>query len=170
MSCGSASTAGPGCRGRSSPGLDAQQFEHDQLDRLRGAFLGGWGTPEGGTTPFIEGVTFDVIEVRGEFPDRVIVALFHAMDRPGIQFGRQWGLYDELGNPVDHEYADIGLMEDVESAAAACRQPAAVSRTRPGWSGSSTNRWLPVRCYSRTAIPPRAACDLPWPLFHGRRR
>ena len=97
-------------------GLDAQQFEHDQLYRLRGAFLGGWGTPEGGTTPFIEGVTFDVIEMRGEFPDRVIVALFHAMDRPGIQFGRQWGLYDELGNPVDHEYADIGLMEDVESA------------------------------------------------------
>jgi len=97
-------------------GLDAQQFERDQLDGLRGAFLGGWGTPEGGTTPFIEGVTFDVIEVQGEFPDRVIVALFHAMDRPGIQFGRQWRLYDELGNPVDYEYADIGLMEDVESA------------------------------------------------------
>jgi hypothetical protein len=97
-------------------GLDAQQFEHDQLDRLQGAFLGGWGTPEGDPTPFIEGVIFDVIEVRGEFPDRVIVALFHAVDRPGIQFGRQWRLYDELGNPVDHEYADIGLMEDVESA------------------------------------------------------
>jgi hypothetical protein len=97
-------------------GLDAPQFEHDQLDGLRGAFLGGWGTPEGGMRPFIEGVTFDVIEVRGEFPDRVMVALFHAMDRPGIQFGRQWGLYDELGNPVDYGYADIGLMEDVESA------------------------------------------------------
>ena len=44
------------------------------------------------------------------------MALFHAVDRPGIQFGRRWRLYDELGNPVDHEYADIHLMEDVESA------------------------------------------------------
>lgn len=97
-------------------GLDAQQFEQDQLDGLRGAFLGGWHTSEGGTRPFIEGVTFDAIDLRGEFPDGVIVALFHATDRPGIQFGRRWRLYDELGNPVDHEYADIHLMEDVESA------------------------------------------------------
>jgi hypothetical protein len=97
-------------------GLDAQQFEHDQLDRLRRAFLGGWGTLEGGTTPFLEGVTFDAIDLRGEFPDGVIVALFHAAERPGIQFGRRWRLYDELGNPVDHEYADIYLMEDVKSA------------------------------------------------------
>jgi hypothetical protein len=97
-------------------GLDAQQFEHEQLDRLRGAFLGGWHTSEDESTPFIEGVTFDAIDLRGEFPDAVIVALFHAADRPGVQFGRRWRLYDELGNPVDHEYADIHLMEDVESA------------------------------------------------------
>ena len=97
-------------------GLDSQQFEHDQLDRLRGALLGGWQTSEGDTRPFIEGVTFDSIELRGQFPDAVIVALFHAVDRPGIQFGRRWRLYDELGNPADHEYADIHLMEDVESA------------------------------------------------------
>ncbi len=97
------------------PGLDSQQFERSQLDGLRDAFLGGWHTSERDTRPFIEGVTFDSVELRGEFPDRVIVALFHAAARPGIQFGRRWRLYDELGNPVDHEYADIGLMEDVES-------------------------------------------------------
>jgi hypothetical protein len=97
-------------------GLDSQQFEHDQLDRLRGGFLGGWRTSEGGTRPFIKGVTFDVVELRNEFPDAVIVALFHAADRPGIQFGRRWRLYDELGNPVDRKYADVYLMEDVESS------------------------------------------------------
>jgi hypothetical protein len=100
-------------------GLDTQQFEHDQLDRLRAAFLGGWRTSEGSTEPFIEGVTFDSIDLRGEFPDAVIVALFHAADRPGIQFGRRWRLYDELGNPVDHEHADIYLMEKVQSAGSA---------------------------------------------------
>jgi hypothetical protein len=98
------------------PGLDSQQFEHDQLDRLRGALLEGRHTSEGDTKPFIEGVTFDSIDLRGGFPDGVIVALLHAVDRPGIQFGRRWRLYDELGNPVDHEYADIHLMEDVKSA------------------------------------------------------
>ena len=97
-------------------GLDSQQFEHDHLDRLRAAFLGGWRSSEGETKPFIEGVTFDSVELRGEFPGRVIVALFHAVDRPGIQFGRRWRLYDELGNPIDHQYADIHLMEDVKSA------------------------------------------------------
>ena len=61
-------------------------------------------------------MTFGVIELRGEFPDRAVVALFRAGDRPGIQFGRRWRLYDELGNPVDHQYADIHLMEDIESS------------------------------------------------------
>lgn len=97
-------------------GFDSHQFEQAQLDRLRGAFLEGWLTSEGGTRPFIDGVTFDVIELRDSFPDRAVVALFHAEDRPGIQFGRRWRLYDELGNPVDHEYADIHLREDIESS------------------------------------------------------
>ena len=97
-------------------GFDSDQFEQAQLDRLRGAFLEGWHTSEGGTRPFIDGVTFGVIELRGEFPDRAVVALFRAGDRPGIQFGRRWRLYDELGNPVDHQYADIHLMEDIESS------------------------------------------------------
>lgn len=96
-------------------GFDPDQFEQSQLGGLRGAFLEGWLTSEGGTRPFIDGVTFDVVELRGEFPDRDVVALFHAEDRPGTQFGRRWRLYDELGNPVDHKYADIHLMEDVES-------------------------------------------------------
>lgn len=49
-------------------------------------------------------------------PGHHIVALFQAEDGPGVLFGRRWDLYVELGNPVDHEYADIGLMEDVQSA------------------------------------------------------
>jgi hypothetical protein len=49
-------------------GLDSQQFEHDQLDSLRGAFLGGWRTPEGDTRSFIEGVTFDSIDLRASSP------------------------------------------------------------------------------------------------------
>jgi hypothetical protein len=105
-------------------GFDVDRFEQSQLDRLRESFLGGWHTEDGDMRPFIEGVSFDTVELRGHFPGRQIVALFHAQDRPGIQFGRHWWLYDELGNPVEHEYADIGLMEDIESAGGGLPAPA----------------------------------------------
>ena len=106
------------------PGFDAAGFEQSQLGHLRGAFLGGWRAEDGAVTPFIEGVSFDTVELRGEFPDRQIVALFHAQDRPGIQFGRRWQLYDELGNPIEYEFGEIGLMEDIESVSGGLPPPA----------------------------------------------
>ena len=64
--------------------------------------------------PFIDGVSVDSVELRGAaFPDREVVAMFQASDRPGIRFARRWRLYDELGNPCDNEYADINLQEDI---------------------------------------------------------
>ena len=105
-------------------GFDANRFEQSQLSQLRGSFLDGWHAEDGAGKPFIEGVSFDTVELREDFPGRQIVALFHAQDRPGIQFGRCWRLYDELGNPVEHEYADIGLMEDIESASGGLPAPA----------------------------------------------
>jgi hypothetical protein len=65
---------------------------------------------------FIRGVEFDSVEIVGSFPHTEVVALFHAADRAGIQFGRRWPLYDDLGNPQPLEYAGIHLMEDIEAA------------------------------------------------------
>jgi hypothetical protein len=98
-------------------GLDRDRYEAVQCDSLREAFFGGWVAEDGAQRPYIDGVTFESVEIRGSFPDTVIVALFRSEDRPGIRFGRCWRLYDELGNPEDEslEYADVGLMEDVES-------------------------------------------------------
>jgi hypothetical protein len=93
-----------------------EKFEQDQLELLRGSFLGGWHTDDGSTRPFISGVSFDAVDLRGTFPDSSIVALFHASDYPGIQFGRRWKLYDEQGKPEDLDYIDVHLMEDIESA------------------------------------------------------
>lgn len=72
---------------------------------------------DGSRRPYIRGVTFESTELRGSFPGTVLVALFRSEARPGIRFGRRWRLYDELGNPEDEwlEYADVGLMEDVEA-------------------------------------------------------
>lgn len=96
-------------------GFDADQFEQAQLAALRGAFLGGWRGQQGDTRAFIEGVRFDAIDLRGAFPDCEVVAKFHASARPAVQFARRWPLYDELGNPREHQHAAIYLMEDVES-------------------------------------------------------
>jgi hypothetical protein len=97
------------------PGLDVRQFEQTQLERLSAELLGGWTDSDGQQLPLIRGVSFDALELRGAFPGTEVVALFHGASRPGIQFGRRLGLYDELGNPVDHDHAGIFLMEDVES-------------------------------------------------------
>ncbi len=99
------------------PGLDLDRYEAEQRDSLREVFVGGWVAEDGSRRPYIDGVTFESFELRGSFPDTVIVALFRSENRPGIRFGRRWRLYDELGNLEGEslEYADVGLMEDVES-------------------------------------------------------
>ena len=107
---------GPGAPTPTRPvGVDLDQFENAQLAALRASFQGGWTDEDGTEYPFIDGIDFDSIELRGGFPDSHIVARFRALPRPGISFARRWNLYDELGNTQDLEYADIHLMEDIES-------------------------------------------------------
>lgn len=98
------------------PGLDARQFEQSQLDRFRKDYLGGWQGEDGEIRPLIEGVSFEAIELRGAFPGSEVVALFRSSGRPRIQFGRRRSLYDELGNPISHQFAGIYLMEDFDTA------------------------------------------------------
>jgi hypothetical protein len=97
------------------PGLDPDQFDRDSLAALAGSLLGGWIAGDGSSRPLVEGVAIGPVELRGTFPDSAVVAMFRTADRPGIQFGRRWPLYDELGNPLDPGYAAIYLMEDVQS-------------------------------------------------------
>jgi hypothetical protein len=111
------------------PGLDPDQFDRSALETLAGS-LRGWEDEDGRGRPLIEGVTIGPVELRGTFPNSEVLAMFRAEDRPGIQFGRRWVLYDELGNPLDPGYAAIYLMEDVESgdglpAPADCRPDSA---------------------------------------------
>ena len=107
------------------PGVDLAAYETGVRDDLRAAFFGGWtSSDDGRVVPYITGVTFESVEVHGEFPDTQVVALFRSEDRPGVRFARRWTLYDEAGNPEDErmEYADVGLMEDVDTG---CLPPVA---------------------------------------------
>jgi hypothetical protein len=93
--------------------LDMREFERSQFDRFRSEMRSVHVDEQGRITPLIEGVSMDAVELRGTFPDSQLVALFHSADRPAVQFGRRSSLYDELGNPVWHQWADIYLEEDI---------------------------------------------------------
>jgi hypothetical protein len=107
------------------PGLDLAAYEAGVRDDLRTAFFGGWTSEDDSIVlPFIGGVTFESVELRGAFPETAVVALFQSQERPGVRFGRRWRLYDEAGDAEDMEYADIELMEDVEAAGYGLPPPA----------------------------------------------
>ena len=95
--------------------VDLSLYESRSFERLRSGLVGGWQGDDGTTHPLIDGITFESVDLMGTFPETHVIASFKSEDRPGITFARKWLLYDELGNPVDHEYAEIYLMEDVEA-------------------------------------------------------
>jgi hypothetical protein len=98
------------------PGLELARFEQGQLDRFRGELGSTRVDEQSRVSPLIEGLSFDAIELRGTFPGSQLVALFHATTRPGIQYGLRRRLYDDLGNPIRHQYAHIYLAEDIATA------------------------------------------------------
>jgi len=104
--------AGPAGQPDDSTG-QGQRAEDEPFLEEAGPFLEEAGPFLEEAGPFIEGVSLDSVELRGAFPDREVVATFQAPDRPGIRFARRWRLYDELGNPCDHEYASVYLEEDI---------------------------------------------------------
>jgi hypothetical protein len=92
------------------------KYGADELEKMRASLFGGWHAEKRERHPFIRGITFESVELDGEFPYTAVVARFRANDRAGILFGRRWTLYDDLGNVEPLEYADIHLMEDIEAA------------------------------------------------------
>ena len=100
-------------RPQPAAGLDLSEFESGQLNRFRAELLSTRADDQGQITPLVDGLTIDAVELRGTFPDSQLVALFHSADRPAVQFGRRRSLYDELGNPVRHQYAHVYLAEHI---------------------------------------------------------
>jgi hypothetical protein len=96
-------------------GLDLEAFEQRELHDFRESLFGGWTAADGSTRPYIDGIAFDSIDLIGIFPLTTVVAIFRSERHVGIRFGRRWRLYTDLGDAASLEYADIGLMEDIEA-------------------------------------------------------
>lgn len=74
-----------------------------------------WRSEDGTTSPLSRGLSDPSVSVEGEWPDaRVVVTVRHRR-RPGLVLRRTLPLFDETGAPIDHEYADIHLMEDLDT-------------------------------------------------------
>jgi hypothetical protein len=98
-------------------GVDLDEFERSQAEALRAGLISPLVSDDGEhQRPVIRGVTVDSVELEGRFPTTSVVARFRADSHPGVGFGRRWRLYDELGEPIELEFADIELVEDVEAA------------------------------------------------------
>jgi hypothetical protein len=98
-------------------GVDLRTHEEAELVKIRDSLLQGWVDNEGRSSPFIEGVRFESVELQDSFPRTAVIGLFQSDHHAGVLFGRRWALYDELGNPCELTYRDIHLMEDIESGA-----------------------------------------------------
>lgn len=70
-----------------------------------------------GVQPLVHGMTEVTTRLDGQWPDTHLEWTFHWTHRPGPTLRRRVPLYDELGRLAPPEYADIHLMEDLDTGA-----------------------------------------------------
>lgn len=88
--------------------IEDMRWRFDHLDAF-------WHSADGTTGPLSSGLSDPCVSVEGEWPDaRLVVTLRHNR-RPGLVLRRTLALFDKTGSPIDHEYADIHLMEDLDT-------------------------------------------------------
>lgn len=69
----------------------------------------------GATRPLAYGMTDVHASLEGTWPDRAVRVTFRHPHYPDGLLSRRIPLFDELGRAIDPEYADIGLMEDLDT-------------------------------------------------------
>lgn len=95
---------------------DRQIADHIKTVRNMFAHLDEfWRSPAGTTGPLSDGLTEPSVSVQGDWPHtRVVVTLRHR-SRPGLLLRRTLPLFNDAGQPIDHQNADIYLMEDLDT-------------------------------------------------------
>jgi hypothetical protein len=91
-------------------------LDHAQrwLDRF-GGLDAYWTDEAGATKPLTGGMTDVSSTLDGEWPDLAVRVAFRHPHFPAGRLSRRIPLFDELGRPVEPEYADIALMEDLDT-------------------------------------------------------
>ncbi|HEY0240633.1 MAG TPA: hypothetical protein VGC37_18535 [Friedmanniella sp.] len=97
-----------------SPPVDAEDYTTFWRRQLSGldAF---WTDASGHVGPLTEGLSDTQVEVVGAWPDTTLHVTFSWTHRPGVRLRRIISLYDDLGRPEEPTYADIHIMEDLDT-------------------------------------------------------
>lgn len=82
------------------------KFEH--LDAF-------WRAQDGKMHPLTCGLTDPAVDVRGQWPHVEVVVTLRHVSRPGLLLRRTFPIFDEDGSPWRLEYADIEIMEDLDT-------------------------------------------------------
>jgi hypothetical protein len=88
--------------------IDAARDEFDHLEDY-------WHAPDGSTSPLSDSLTDPAISVEDDWPHTRLVVTLRHQRRPGLLLRRTLPLFDERGQPVDHEDAAMLLMEDLDT-------------------------------------------------------
>ncbi|CCH89200.1 conserved protein of unknown function [Modestobacter italicus] len=74
-----------------------------------------WIHADGRVTPLTDGLSGSRVDVVGAWPDTALHITFDYAARPGRRLRRIVPLFDELGRPTSPEYAEIHLMETLDT-------------------------------------------------------
>lgn len=100
------------------PRRPSQEEIDEAIEKVRGQFsnLGGfWTADDGSSHPLVRGLSAPSVSVEGDWPDSHVVVTFKHTSRPDLVLRRQLRIFDDEGYPVEHEYASIHLMEDLDT-------------------------------------------------------
>ncbi|KYH43169.1 hypothetical protein [Branchiibius sp. NY16-3462-2] len=101
-----------------NPRRPSQEEIDDAIEKVRGQFsnLGGfWTADDGSSHPLLRGLSEPSVSVEGDWPTSRVVVTFKHTSRPDLVLRRKLRIFDDEGYPVDHEYASIHLMEDLDT-------------------------------------------------------
>jgi hypothetical protein len=88
--------------------IDSVRYQFDNLASF-------WRAPDGTTSALSDGLTDASASVEGDWPSTRLVVTMRHPKRPGLLLRRTLALFDDAGSPISDPYADIRLMEDLET-------------------------------------------------------
>ena len=94
-----------------------EQIEHhiNQVRQMFADLTHYWDQSGARLAPLSDGLTNPSVTIEGDWPDTVVVIAFEHRRRPGLLLRRKLPIFNEEGLPINHEYADIHLMEDLDT-------------------------------------------------------
>lgn len=95
--------------------VDADSYARSQRDRFSDLDHAWHDVETGDSGPLADGTSNWICDLDGSWPHTRLVITFSHRDYPGVRLRRSVPLFDEIGRIDPPEFADIHLMEDLDT-------------------------------------------------------